>query len=105
MIRREKSAEAETINEILKSHLRRIVRSNFSFLYQSADTQHFKGKLNVANRVQKKNKYELGQEERIAQVSYLMNFPQRNLGTMDGCGYSHLFLHACPAGGAHSPAL
>ena len=105
MIRRWKGNEAETINEILKSHLKRIIRSNFSLQYQSADTQHFKGKLNVANRVQKKNKDELGQEERIEQVCYLMNFLRRNLENMDGCGYSHPFLLACPAGGAHSTAL
>lgn len=105
MIRRWEGNEAETINEILKSHLKRIVRSNFSLQYQSADARRFKGKLNVANRAQKKSKYELAQEERIVQVSCLMNFPQRNLGSMDGCGYSHPFLHACPTGGAHSLAV
>lgn len=56
------------------------------------------------NKQKKKSKHELGQKERIAQVSHLMNFPLHNLGNTDGCGYSPLFLHACPTRGAHSPA-
>lgn len=55
------SNEAETTHDVLRSHLKRIVRSNFPLRHQSANMQHLKGELTVADRKQqKKDKCELG---------------------------------------------
>lgn len=63
------SNEAETINEILRSHLKKIIRSNFSPQYQSTKMQHFKGELTIANRQQqKKDKCEFRQEGGVIQI-------------------------------------